>query len=141
MKGQTVIIELGGKTFEIGYPNIGQYIKIEGFKQSLTDGRYALIAFGALKTGTIALDFLDACIYFGTINPKVLEHFGVEDVKGLTELPTHTPEMKEMMEQYATNYSIFFDSIEIRTDRPVTPQTIHELEKEKKKVKTDAKTS
>ena len=134
---ETTTITLGGKTFEVGYPNIGQYIKIEGLKQSLTDGRYALIAFGALKTGIIALDFLDACAYFGTINPKILTHFKVDSVKAMTELPTHTDKMKELMDEYREKYSPFFDSIEIRTDRPASPQTIHELEEQK----SDAKTS
>jgi hypothetical protein len=129
-----VEIKLGDKTFEIGYPNIGQYVKIEALKQSLTDGRYAIIAFGALKTGTIALDYLDACIYFGVIEPKILKHFGVEEVKSLVEKPTHTPEMKELLDQYTNVYSPFFDSIEIRTDRLKIPQTILEQEKSDAKV-------
>lgn len=112
--------------FEVGIPNIGEYIQIESLKQALTQGRYALMAYGALETSEKALDLVDAIVYFTVLaGEKFLKTYGVKSHEELLNMSI--VDSQELTNQYKEVYAPFYNSIVERKDRP-----IQKLEHEKK---------
>ena len=124
------------KKFEIGIPNIGEYIQIESLKQALTQGRYALMAFGALETSEKALDLVDSIVYFTVLAGKsFLETYGVKSHEDLLNLPI--TECEELTYQYKEVYAPFYNSIVSNKDRPIQKIALDKKAKESKVAKQE----
>ncbi len=115
--------------FEVGIPNIGEYIKIESLKQALTSGRYALMAFGGLESSETALDLVDAIVYFSVLaGDKFLKTYGVKSHEELLNMSIVDSE--ELTHQYKEIYAPFYNSIVARKDRPVQKINYEKKEQE-----------
>lgn len=62
-----------GQTFEIKFPNVGEYRRIEVLKQSLSGGQYYSMLASGLDASYEALDIIDIESYFSILCPKLLE--------------------------------------------------------------------
>jgi len=117
----SVKIKCKGKSFKIGVPNIGEYIQIESLKQAVTNGRYAIMAYGGLESSEKALDLVDAVIYFSVLGgDEFLKTYNAKDHTELLAMPINDSE--ELIGQYKDVYAPFYNTIVVRKDRPIQKQ-------------------
>jgi len=74
------------KTFKIGerqfvakFPNVGQIIDLESFKQALTNNRYGQMAMSGIASMYFALDLVDAIAFYSVIVPEVGKYFDISN--------------------------------------------------------------
>lgn len=117
VRNPTIEITLQKKKHAVGIPNIGQYLRIEGLKQTLTDGRYAIMAYGGLNSATRALDIVDGIAYYSVmLGQGFLKAFKVKDPVAVLELPM--VDADELIRSYTEEYVPFYNKHVKRTDRP-----------------------
>lgn len=70
---KTISLRIKSNSYEISFPNIGQFQTIESLKQVLSKGMYA----GLMNTTTVSafevLDMVDMESYFSVLCPKLIE--------------------------------------------------------------------
>ena len=116
MLNTTKVITAFGKDYPIDYPNVGQTIKIERLKMSLSsdefgESRYADMAKSGLKTQAQALDLIDAIAHLSTMIPALQD-----DAKIGSYLQMDRFKAKELvkifLEQYFPWYKQISDSLD-----------------------------
>lgn len=118
VRNPEVEITLKNKKHKIGLPNIGQYLRIEGLKQVLTDGRYAIMAYGGLNSAVKALDIVDGIAYYSVlIGGSFLKSFKVKDAESMMNLPM--ADADELIRSYQREYAPFYNKHQKRSDRPI----------------------
>jgi len=90
------------KTFKIGerqfvakFPNVGQIIDLESFKQALTNNRYGQMAMSGIASMYFALDLVDAIAFYSVIVPEVGKYF---DISNFAAIPLD--KAKEFIKAY-----------------------------------------
>ena len=102
-------IDFFGKSVEVGFPNIGEFWKIEERKQMLTNGRYAIIALTSLQTADIALDIINAIAYGTVMIPEFCEAFGKKNFMELQEVSFD--KSLEMVDVYRNHLKPIIDPV------------------------------
>lgn len=74
---------IGKKTFNVKYPNVGQIIDMESLKQALTGNRYGIMAGSGLKSTYMILDLVDAIVFYQICVPSVGKYLNVENYANL----------------------------------------------------------
>lgn len=74
---RTKKINIGGKQYNVNFPNCGQIIDIESMKQSLTSGHYGEMVQSGIKSMYYALDIVDAISFVKTCMPEVARSYNV----------------------------------------------------------------
>lgn len=129
----TVEVTLKGNNFKIGYPTIGEYIEIEGLKQAITKGRYAVMALSPMSTARKSLDLVDAISFLSVLIGEPL--FKMYKVNAVNEmLNISMQDAEDLLVAYGI-YEAFYESISPRTDRETKTQ-----QAEKGSVKVTAET-
>lgn len=114
-----VEITLLGKKVVAKFPNIRSMFKIEQMKQSITDGRYAIMAFSQLKPTLQMLDLADAICYLSNTVEDFYKTLGIENYMQIMDMDFDDGIPKELISQYKDIYEPFFNKRYLRSDRPV----------------------
>ena len=79
---------IDGATFVAKFPNVGQLIDLESYKQALTNNRYGQMAASGIASMYHALDLVDAIAFFQVVVPEVAKRFDISDYTkmGLDEI-------------------------------------------------------
>lgn len=77
------IIKVKGQEYEIIFPNVGQYYRIETLKQSLSKGYYNALLRSEMYTASNALDMIDIEATLTVICPKLIEDLKVKNFSEL----------------------------------------------------------
>lgn len=128
---KSVEITLQGKKVALTFPNIKQQIQIETAKQTLTDGRYALMAFSGMKSTNDLLDIVDTLAFFSALIPKIYDIIGVSDHEEFMALPMDSKIVEELVFAYKTEYQPWFNKRYERVDRPKAALGIKKSEDDK----------
>lgn len=81
LKTSTEVV-LNGKAFQVGYPNVGQKMKIENLKVLLTNGQYGDFVRSGHKTGLELLDLVDSFANFGVLIQEL--NLGIDDFNNMS---------------------------------------------------------
>lgn len=99
------------KSFKIGehqfiakFPNVGQIIDIESYKQGLTNGRYGQMAASGIRSQYYALDLIDAIVFFQVMVPEVGKYF---DISNYASIPLD--KAKKFIEVYQAEIKPWFE--------------------------------
>lgn len=95
---------IDGATFVAKFPNVGQLIDLESFKQALTNNRYGQMAASGIASMYHALDLVDAVAFFQVVVPEVGKRF---DIKNYTQM--QLDEIKYIIEAYQNEIKPWFD--------------------------------
>ena len=114
-----VSLKLRGKDVIAKFPNIGQSIRIENMKQTLSEGRYAIMAYSGMKTTDDMLDIIDSICYLSNVIPDFYTNLGINTHQDLLNMDRDSPILNEVLSQYKDVYQPFYNELYQRTDRPV----------------------
>jgi len=103
-------VTINEKKYNVKFPNIGQFLEIEGLKQTLTNGKYAVMTFSGLGSNTKALDLADAIAYFSVLIPDLFKTLKVESYQDVLKLDMDFG--VELIRAYTEEYAIFYNEIE-----------------------------
>lgn len=114
---------IGEKQFVAKFPNVGQIIDLESFKQALTNNRYGQMASSGIASMYNALDLVDAIAFFQVVVPEVAKYY---DIRNYTLL--QVDKIKELLDAYQTQIKPWYDKtmLELRgisTDDGGTTET------------------
>lgn len=114
---------IGEKQFVAKFPNVGQIIDLESFKQALTNNRYGQMASSGIASMYNALDLVDAIAFFQVVVPEVAKYY---DIRNYTLL--QVDKIKELLDAYQTQIKPWYDKtmLELRgisTDDGETTET------------------
>lgn len=70
-------IQIGVKTYEFSYPNVGQIIEIENVKILLSGNTYGDLVKSNHKTAIELLNLIDGVAYFTTLNEDFKKDFNI----------------------------------------------------------------
>lgn len=93
-------------TFTAKFPNVGQLIDLESFKQALTNSRYGQMASSGVVSMYQALDLVDAIAFFSVVVPNVGKHF---DIKNYASL--ELDKVRPFVNAYQSEIKPWFDEI------------------------------
>jgi hypothetical protein len=112
----TVVVNLFGSKYTIGYPTIQQTIDIENMKQLLTAGNYGVLARNKTKQSEQALEFVDAVATFITMIPTFSKLFpsGDKDIMNLDIFKA-----KEMTKQFVEVFWPWYEQVEKAMNEPI----------------------
>lgn len=79
----SVFIEISGRKYEIKYPTVGEYYRIECLKQSLSNGTYSQLMLSNSLNALNALDMIDIEATLLVLSPELIKDL---KVKNLSEL-------------------------------------------------------
>lgn len=71
--------KIGERQFTAKFPNVGQIIDLESFKQALTNNRYGQMAMSGVASMYFALDLVDAIAFYNVIVPEVGKYFDISN--------------------------------------------------------------
>lgn len=95
---------IGEKQFVAKFPNVGQIIDLESFKQALTNNRYGQMASSGIASMYNALDLVDAVAFFHVVVPEVAKYY---DIRNYTLL--QVDKIKELLDAYQTQIKPWYD--------------------------------
>lgn len=95
---------INGATFIAKFPNVGQLIDLESFKQALTSNRYGQMAASGVASMYQALDLVDAISFFHVVVPEVGKRF---DIINYTQMGLD--EIKNLLDAYQNEIKPWFD--------------------------------
>lgn len=95
---------INGATFIAKFPNVGQLIDLESFKQALTSNRYGQMAASGVASMYQALDLVDAIAFFQVVVPEVGKRF---DINNYTQMGLD--EIKNIVDAYQNEIKPWFD--------------------------------
>lgn len=95
---------INGSTFMAKFPNVGQLIDLESFKQALTSNRYGQMAASGVASMYQALDLVDAISFFQVVVPEVGKRF---DINNYTQMGLD--EIKYIVDAYQNEIKPWFD--------------------------------
>lgn len=95
---------IDGTTFIAKFPNVGQLIDLESFKQALTTNRYGQMASSGVVSMYQALDLVDAIAFFQIVVPEVGKRF---DINNYTQMGLD--EIKHIVDAYQNEVKPWFD--------------------------------
>lgn len=95
---------INGLTFIAKFPNVGQLIDLESFKQALTSNRYGQMAASGVVSMYQALDLVDAIAFFQVVVPEVGKRF---DINNYTQM--NLDEIKHIVDAYQKEIKPWFD--------------------------------
>lgn len=95
---------IDGTTFIAKFPNVGQLIDLESFKQALTTNRYGQMASSGVVSMYQALDLVDAIAFFQIVVPEVGKRF---DINNYTQMGLD--EIKHIVDAYQNEIKPWFD--------------------------------
>jgi hypothetical protein len=95
---------INGAAFIAKFPNVGQLIDLESFKQALTSNRYGQMAASGVASMYQALDLVDAIAFFQVVVPEVGKRF---DIKNYTQMSLD--EIKHIVDAYQNEIKPWFD--------------------------------
>lgn len=95
---------INGATFVAKFPNVGQLIDLESFKQALTSNRYGQMAASGVASMYQALDLVDAIAFYQVVVPEVGKRF---DIKNYTQM--ELDEIKSIIDVYQNEIKPWFD--------------------------------
>ena len=101
------MIEVKGSKLRVKFPNVGQLIDMESLKVAISSGRYGQMALAGIKSMTVALDFIDAMVFFSILCPQVKNLYGVKELTSLDP-----SEGKELVEIYLRDIRPWYSKIE-----------------------------
>ena len=96
--------KIGEHQFIAKFPNVGQIIDIESYKQGLTNGRYGQMAASGIRSQYYALDLIDAIVFFQVMVPEVGKYF---DISNYTSIPLD--KAKKFIEVYQKEIKPWFE--------------------------------
>lgn len=102
----SVFIEISGNKYEIRYPNVGEYYRIECLKQNLSNGSYGNLLLSNSLNAMNALDMIDIEATLLVLAPNLIRDL---KVKNLSELGIKDYVM--IREAYIKNVVPFFKEI------------------------------
>lgn len=71
--------KIGEKEFTAKFPNVGQIIDLESFKQALTSNRYGQMAASGVSSMYNALDIVDAIAFYQIVTPEVGKYYDIKN--------------------------------------------------------------
>lgn len=80
-KQKQIIIE--GNSYNIEFPNVGQYLDIENMKMMLTNNTYSALLQSRLRTAYFAIDLVDAISVMYILIPGLRKDLNVKDYNEL----------------------------------------------------------
>ena len=95
---------INGATFIAKFPNVGQLIDLESFKQALTSNRYGQMAASGVASMYQALDLVDVIAFFQVVVPEVGKRF---DINNYTQMGLD--EIKYIVDAYQNEIKPWFD--------------------------------
>ena len=77
---KSVKVNLNGKDYIVGFPNVGQQMEIESLKMSLTNNNYPDMARSGLRIHQYNLDLVDGLAYFSILIPSFRKEMKLESI-------------------------------------------------------------
>lgn len=102
---RTKNFKIGEHSFIAKFPNVGQLIDLESYKQSLTNGRYGQMAASGIRSQYYALDLIDAIVFFQVVTPEVGKYFDIANYANIS-----LEKAKSFIEVYQTEIRPWFES-------------------------------
>ena len=95
----------------MGFPNWGQFIRIEDEKMRMTNGKYAahVLNSSALKNQGTIIEIVDALSTFSVLNPEFVKDCGA-GIKSFDDLEMNES-LLEIVEAYTEQYEPFYEEI------------------------------
>lgn len=96
--------KIGEHQFVATFPNVGQIIDLESYKQSFTNGKYGQMAMSGIASQYFALDLIDAIVFYQVVTPEVGKYF---DISNYASIPLD--KAKKFIEVYQREIKPWFD--------------------------------
>lgn len=106
MLKEEVTISIKGHEYNIAFPNVGQYYRIEAMKQSLSRGFYNSMVMSPANSAQHALDMIDIEATLAILCPDMIKDL---KVKNFDELDVR--DYKLIRDEYTTKVMPFFKEI------------------------------
>jgi len=103
-KQKQIIIE--GNSYNIEFPNVGQYLDIENMKMMLTNNTYSALLQSRLRTAYFAIDLVDAISVMYILIPGLRKDL---NVKNYNELDTFMA--KKIVKVYQEQIKPWYDEL------------------------------
>jgi hypothetical protein len=97
-------IEINGATFEISFPNVGQTLQIEAYRQTISRGQYGNMVLSPTESSSQSLDLIDTIAHFEVLMPKKFKES--LKVESITELSLS--DAKPLVAAYKTQFLPWF---------------------------------
>lgn len=101
-----VIISIKGREYNIPYPNVGQYCRIESTKQLLSSGNYSSMMLTGSASTNHALDMIDIESSISILCPDLIKDLKVSKFSQLG-----ISDYKEIRDEYIKKVAPFFKEI------------------------------
>lgn len=101
---RTKSFKIGEHQFIAKFPNVGQLIDLESYKQSLTNGRYGQMAASGIRSQYYALDLIDAIVFFQVVTPEVGKYFDISNFAAI-----QIDKAKPLIEAYQNDIRPWFE--------------------------------
>lgn len=102
----SVLISIQGREYNIPFPNVGQYYRIEGLKQTLSNGNYnSMLATNSIAANN-ALDMIDIEAALVILSPELIKDLKVKNFSSLGIV-----DFKELKTEYIEKIVPFFKEI------------------------------
>jgi hypothetical protein len=120
---KSVSISIKSNTYQLNFPNTGQYIDIQCLKNKITSDNYNLLTNSNDSYVAYATLLVDMIAHFNILIPDLKKDLNVQSILGLDML-----ESKELLDCYTTQYLPFFnDWMKIITTQSTTvEETVNE---------------
>lgn len=105
LKNKTITI--GGKSYNVGFPTVGQYMEIQNRKMMLTNSTYSDQEDNKSSATAFNLNMVDATAHFQTLIPSLAKDLG-KDTLFECDLLT----MREVLRAFKNEFYPWFSEIE-----------------------------
>jgi len=95
------------KSYIVKYPTVGQLLEIESLKQSMSGGRYGIMAISGVKSMEFALDLIDSIAYFSILIPELRKQL---EIKSFLDLDAITA--KKLTITYRKQFNPWYKQLE-----------------------------
>lgn len=114
MLKEEITISVKGHEYNIAFPNVGQYYRIEAMKQSLSRGFYNSMVMSPASSAQHALDMIDIEATLAVLCPDLIKEL---KVKNFDELDVR--DYKLIRDEYTAKVLPFFKEInELLSGKP-----------------------
>lgn len=103
LPAKSVKIEISGNSYDVNFPNTGEFIDIQVLKSKITEEQYKTIAVDAY--GALAMVLVDMIATFNILIPDLKQNINTSSILGLSLI-----ESKLLLDAYNKQWMPFFNS-------------------------------
>lgn len=115
---RTTKVKIGSNTYEVGFPNTGEFIDIEVLKAKISQENYSGLIFNPQSNAKYATLLVDMIAVFNVMIPELKNDLNVKHILSMSMV-----ESKQLVSAYQKQYMPFFESwIEVLNRQDEEPE-------------------